>query len=230
MILFFTTSSACNVSRLITNFNSLSLPALLTRRLGPSPPPCQPCEALIFPNYAPGLSTLGHHATRIFRLPKNHISEPLPPKTSQSPRTPLHISIPRERNQSTNNFGARRIARWRGLRRSGRGLCLLGGAIQAHQLGGAAWRLRRSLLLQAPGSAASRDAGGCFLHPAASSSSSQTPITSCRPSRNGVEKEESEGKSGWQLKSQTLRPPPPLLLLQLRNASVELLARVVRTM
>ena len=31
------------------NQNSLSLPALLTRRLGPSPPPCQPCEALIFP-------------------------------------------------------------------------------------------------------------------------------------------------------------------------------------
>ena len=68
--------------------------------------------------------------------PKNHISEP-PPKTSQSP-TP-HISIPCERNQSTN-FGARRVARWRGLRRSGRGLCSLG-AIQA-QLGGAAWRLR----------------------------------------------------------------------------------------
>ena len=88
--------TAIVISTLVTNWNSLSLPALLTRRLGPSPPPCQPCEALIFPNYAPSLSTLGHHATRI-STPKNHISEP-PPKTS--PPSP-HISIPCERNQST---------------------------------------------------------------------------------------------------------------------------------
>ena len=132
--------TAIVISTLITNWNSLSLPALLTRRLGPSPPPCQPCEALIFPNYAPSLSTLGHHATRI-STPKNHISEP-PPKTS--PPSP-HISIPCERNQSTN-FGARRVARWRGLRRSGRGLCLLG----RHP--GAAWRRR----LETSGASSSR--------------------------------------------------------------------------
>ena len=42
-------SQSSSGSNFIHNQNSLSLPALLTRRLGPSPPPCQPCEALIFP-------------------------------------------------------------------------------------------------------------------------------------------------------------------------------------
>ena len=69
-------------------------------------------------------------------LAKNHISEP-PPKTSPAP-TPRHISIPCERNQSTKlRCAAGCSLGWRGLRRSGRGLCLLAGR---HP--GAAWRRR----------------------------------------------------------------------------------------
>ena len=94
-------------------------------------------------------------------LAKNHISEP-PPKTSPAP-TPRHISIPCERNQSTKlRCAAGCSLGWRGLRRSGRGLCLLAGR---HP--GAAWRRR----LETSGASSRRlgrgaPAGGCtFLQP-----------------------------------------------------------------
>ena len=128
----------------------------------------------------------------------------LPARTSQSPVSAI--------NQL--NFGARRVARWRGLRRSGRGLCLLG----RHP--GAAWRRR----LETSGASSSRRLSCWRCWRLLPPSSLLLLLSDTDYFLSAVSKWSWEGgdcKSGGQLKSQTLRPPPLLLLL--RNASVELL-------
>ena len=162
---------------------------MLTRRLGPSPPPPQPCEALIFSNYAQARPTLahwreGHHSPKI----TFHRTSP----TSPDIFSPHNISIPCERNQSTKLLCAA-------------GLSALAGTAALWPGGCGAWRAPARRSLEAPPG----DFGSLLLLPPGAkgeelllleaaalasftslSSSSQTPITSCRPSRNGVEKEE----------------------------------------
>ena len=139
---------------------------MLTRRLGPSPPPPQPCEALIFSNYAQARPTLahwreGHHSPKI----TFHRTSP----TSPDIFSPHNISIPCERNQSTKLLCAAGLSALAGT------AALWPGVVLAGRHPGAAWRRRletsgaSSSFLQAPKERSSSCWRLRLLHPSPAS-------------------------------------------------------------
>ena len=118
-------SQSSSGSNFIHNQNSLSLPALLTRRLGPSPPPCQPCEALIFPPCV-ALCLLHlhhlHHSETDFPAFPEFTSRRLPSSTGSQAAKECRTSQSSWTTINQLKFGAVREASGGAERASERGL------------------------------------------------------------------------------------------------------------
>ena len=123
-------SQSSSGSNFIHNQNSLSLPALLTRRLGPSPPPCQPCEALIFPPCV-ALCLLHlhhlHHSETDFPAFPEFTSRRLPSSTGSQAAKECTTSQSSWTTINQLKFGAVREASG-GAERHLSAVCPLGGA------------------------------------------------------------------------------------------------------
>ena len=123
-------SQSSSGSNFIHNQNSLSLPALLTRRLGPSPPPCQPCEALIFPPCV-ALCLLHlhhlHHSETDFPAFPEFTSQRLPSSTGSQAAKECTTSQSSWTTINQLKFGAVREASG-GAERHLSAVCPLGGA------------------------------------------------------------------------------------------------------